>query len=124
RPFAFRLSPFAFLRYALLVLAVLIALLPVYWMLTISLKTEVDQFAVPPIWIAFKPTWAHYYETFFMRPFGQYLLTSTIVAVVSTLLALSLGTLAAYSLARFKLPRNLHEHISLWIISTRMFPPI
>jgi multiple sugar transport system permease protein len=110
--------------YALLVVAALAALLPVYWMVTISLKAEVDQFAVPPIWLAFKPTWGHYYETFFVRPFGRYLLTSTIVAVVSTALALLTGTLAAYSLARFKLRWNLHEHLSFWILSTRMFPPI
>lgn len=112
------------LKYALLAVAVLVALLPVYWMLTISLKSEVEQFAVPPIWFGFKPTWAHYYETFFVRPFGQYLLTSTIVAIASTALALLLGTLAAYSLARFTLPGNLEQHLSLWIISTRMFPPI
>jgi len=35
-------------KYALLVVAVLAAITPVYWMITISLKTEVDQFAVPP----------------------------------------------------------------------------
>jgi multiple sugar transport system permease protein len=104
--------------------AVLAALLPVYWMVTISLKAEVDQFAVPPIWFAFQPTWEHYYDTFFVRPFGKYLLTSTIVAGASTALALLVGTLAAYSLARFRLPRNLPERLSLWIISTRMFPPI
>lgn len=110
--------------YVLLLVAVLAAVLPVYWMVTISLKAEVDQFAVPPIWFAFKPTWEHYYDTFFVRPFGKYLLTSTIVTVASTALALLVGTLAAYSLARFRLPRNLPEHLSLWIISTRMFPPI
>jgi multiple sugar transport system permease protein len=114
----------AALKYTLLIVAVLIALLPVYWMLTVSLKAEADHFAVPPIWFSFKPTWAHYYETFFVRPFGRYLLTSTIVAIASTVLALLIGTLAAYSLARFKLPFELHERLSFWIISTRMFPPI
>jgi multiple sugar transport system permease protein len=112
------------LKYALLVIAALAALLPIYWMLTISLKTEVEQFAVPPIWFFFKPTWRHYYETFFIRPFGRYLLTSATVALVSTALALLVGTLAAYSLARLKLPGKLDERLSFWIISTRMFPPI
>lgn len=111
-------------KYALLIVALLIALLPVYWMITISLKAEADQFAVPPAWFAFKPTHDHYHETFFVRPFGRYLLTSTVVAVISTALALAIGTLAAYSLARFKLRWNAHEHLSLWIISMRMFPPI
>ena len=113
-----------FLKYGLLLAAVFAALLPIYWMVTISFKSEVDQFAVPPVWFNFKPTWSHYHETFFVRPFGRYLLTSSIVAIASTALALTIGTLAAYSLARFKLPGKLADHLSFWIISTRMFPPI
>ncbi|HEU4387024.1 MAG TPA: carbohydrate ABC transporter permease, partial [Blastocatellia bacterium] len=34
------------------------------------------------------------------------------------------GTLAAYALARFKLPGRLSERLSFWIASTRMLPPI
>jgi multiple sugar transport system permease protein len=109
---------------ALLVLALLSALAPVYWMLTISLKTEVDQFAVPPKWFSFTPTLQHYTDAFVTRSFGQYLLTSAIVAVLSTFFALVIGTLAAYALTRFRLPWNLDRKLSLWILSTRMFPAI
>jgi multiple sugar transport system permease protein len=108
----------------LLVLALLSALAPVYWMLTISLKTEVDQFAVPPKWFSFTPTLQHYTDAFVTRSFGQYLLTSAIVAVLSTFFALVIGTLAAYALTRFRLPWNLDRKLSLWILSTRMFPAI
>ncbi len=90
-----------------------------YWLVTLSLKREVDQFAIPPIWIRFHPTLAHYYDIFWVRPFGLYFLNSVIAASVSTLLALAIGTLAAYSLARFPRPE-----VSFWILSTRMFPPI
>lgn len=108
----------------LLVLALLVALAPVYWMMTISLKTEIDQFASPPKWVIFTPTLQHYYDAFVTRSFGQYLLTSAIVAVVSTACALLIGTLAAYALTRFRLPYNLDRKLSLWILSTRMFPAI
>ena len=108
----------------LLVLALVAALAPVYWMLTISLKTEVDQFASPPKWFSFSPTLQHYTDAFVTRSFGQYLLTSAIVAVVSTFFALVIGTLAAYALTRFRLPWNLDRKLSLWILSTRMFPAI
>ena len=104
--------------------ALIIALAPVYWMLTISLKKEVDQFAVPPKWFSFSPTLQHYIDAFVTRSFGQYLLTSAIVAVVSTFFALVIGTLAAYALTRFRLPYNLDRKLSLWILSTRMFPAI
>lgn len=113
-----------FIKYFVLAVALLAALAPVYWMFTISLKSEVDQFASPPAWFDFTPTLEHYYDAFVTRSFGQYLLTSAIVAVASTLCALVLGTLAAYSLARFRLPYNLDRRLSLWILSTRMFPAI
>jgi len=112
------------LTYVVLTAAVLIAIVPVYWMLTISLKSEVDQFAVPPRWIAFAPTLAHYYDAFFTRSFGRYLVTSLTVATLSTICAVTLGTLAAYGLARFKLRAGLDRRLSMWILSTRMFPPI
>jgi multiple sugar transport system permease protein len=112
------------LRYALLGAALLCALVPVYWMLTVSLKAEVDQFSVPPKWLLFSPTLAHYRDAFLARSFGRYLLTSLIVSVLSTLCAMVLGTLAAYALSAFRLPHRLDKHLSLWILSTRMFPPI
>ena len=112
------------LRYVVIGIASLAALAPVYWMLTISLKREVDQFAVPPLWFSFTPTLAHYRDAFFNRAFGQYLITSAIVAVSSTICALVIGTIAAYALARLKMPGRLDRKLSLWILSTRMFPPI
>jgi multiple sugar transport system permease protein len=112
------------LRSLCLFVAIIAAIAPVYWMLTISFKTEVDQFASPPLWFAFTPTLEHYYDAFVTRAFGEYLLTSAIVASTSTLLALVIGTLAAYALARFELPFKLNRRLSLWILSTRMFPAI
>ncbi len=112
------------LKYLLVLVAMFVAVAPVYWMLTISLKHEVDHFAVPPRWLSFTPTLEHYTDAFVSRSFGQYLITSAIVAVCSTFVALVIGTLAAYALARFKLPYQLDRKLSLWILSTRMFPPI
>lgn len=111
-------------RYLLLVVAVLIALAPVYWMTTISLKNEVDQFASPPLWFRFVPTFTHYVDAFFNRSFGRLLVTSAIVSILSTLFALTIGTIAAYALARLRFPYKLDERLSFWILSTRMFPPI
>ena len=112
------------LKYILLGVALLVAIAPVYWMVTISLKTEVDQFATPPRWFHFAPTLEHYYDAFFTRSFAKYLTTSLTVAALSTIFAVTLGTLAAYGLARFKLRGKLDQRLSLWILSTRMFPPI
>jgi multiple sugar transport system permease protein len=99
--------------------ALVLTLFPVYWLATLSLKREVDQFAVPPIWIRFTPTLAHYKDIFLERSFATYLINSTIAASVSTAIALAIGTLAAYSLARRPNPA-----LAFWILSNRMFPPI
>jgi multiple sugar transport system permease protein len=112
------------LRYALITAAVFAAVAPVYWMMTISLKTEIEQFSIPPRWFLFEPTFVHYSEAFGTRSFGQYLLTSAVVAIAATLCAMILGTLAAYALSHFRMPRRLDKHLALWILSTRMFPPI
>lgn len=111
-------------KYVLLTTALVATLAPVYWMITISFKREVDQFALPPKWFVFTPTLEHYADAFINRSFGQYLFNSLFVAVASTICALVIGTLAAYALARFRLPWNLDRKLALWILSTRMFPAI
>ena len=65
---------------ALALLAVAAGLVPVYWLLTISLKTEVDQFAMPPQWI-FTPTLEHYRALLNTRSMEQALWNSIIAAV-------------------------------------------
>lgn len=111
-------------KYLLLFAASFMTILPVYWMLTVSLKTDSDTFSVPPVWIRFTPTARHFQEIFVYKSFGRYLLTSAVVAAASTTIALVVGTLAAYALARFSLPGKLAERLSFWIASTRMLPPI
>ena len=110
--------------YLALVGAAIAALAPVYWLLTISLKPEVEQFASPPHWLSFSPTLAHYADAFVSRSFGRYLATSAVVAILSTVGSVTIGTLAAYGLSRFRMPLRLNRRLSLWILSTRMFPPI
>ncbi len=112
------------LAYVVAALALALWLAPVYWLVTISLKKEVDQFAWPPLWFGFTPTLEHYREAFWVRPFGRYLLHSAIVAGVSTLAALAAGVPAAYALARFHWPGGWRERIGFWILSTRMLPPV
>jgi len=102
----------------------LISLAPLYWLLTISLKTEIDQFASPPLWFHFTPTFVHFQEAFGVNEFGKYLFNSCLVATSSTLIALVLGIPAAYSLTRLKWPKNQAEKIGFWILSNRFLPPI
>jgi multiple sugar transport system permease protein len=112
------------LKYAAALLALSFALAPIYWLITISLKTELDQFASPPVWFSFTPTFRHYVAIFSHDVFGRYFFNSVIVSACSTLIALVLGLPAAYGLARFPWPRDWSRGISFWILSNRMLPPI
>lgn len=86
-----------------------------------SIKTNVDALRYPPVWI-FKPVITNYKEIFELAPFGNYLMNSLIVAIASTAIALSVGSLAAYGLARFHFKRS--KDLAFWILSIRMTPPI
>ena len=79
---------------------------------------------MPPEWYPYNPTLKHYYETFVERPFLQYALNSFLVAVGTTIVSLTFGTMAGYALARFQYPGNWRYQTSFWILSTRMMPPI
>ena len=112
-------------RVALLVLTValvwLIFLFPLIWLIMMSLKTQVDMFAVPPLFI-FQPTLEHYQTTFADRDFRQAATNSLIVTSVSVVASLVLGGMAGYSLARFRSRRS--EGLALGLIIGRMIPPI
>jgi multiple sugar transport system permease protein len=111
-------------KYAAAFVALAAALAPIYWLITISLKSEIDQFAQPPLWFGFTPTLRHYADIFGRDAFGRYFLNSLIVATCSTLIAIVLGLPAAYGLVRFRWPRDWARRISFWILSNRMLPPI
>ena len=111
------------LRLALLALALVITLLPVYWMAITSLKTQVEVFASPPTFVPQRPTLENYISLFANRNMGAYLLNSLIVVGASVLLALAIGSLAAYALARFRMGR-LNDRLSFWVLAPRMIPPI
>jgi multiple sugar transport system permease protein len=98
------------LRYAAAVIVTALFLFPIYWLFSISFKTADEIFAYPPVWWPERIQFANYA-----------VLNSLIIASVSTVAAMILGTLCAYSIARFRTGGNLFAD---WILSNRMVPPI
>ena len=115
-------KPIVFLS---IVFALIYTLFPFLYMVSVSFKVKKEIFAMPPKYFNFDPTLTHYWYTFFDQiPFFKFMINSFIVTSVSTILALIIGTLAGYSLSRFRYPGTLKYHIAFWILSTRMMPPI
>jgi len=114
----------AALAYGGIALALFVTLFPIYWIALNSFKLNIDIFAVPPVWFDFTPTGANYHATYVERNFASFALNSLVIAVATTIVSLALGTMAGYALARFRYPGSTKFHLSFWILSTRMMPPI
>lgn len=97
----------------------LIVVFPVLWMAAMMFKPEAVMFARPPAWL-FPPTLEHF-EYVLAQGFLGNLLTSLLVAVVSTVLVVVIGTPAAYAFARFPIWRR--DDLLLFVLATRMAPP-
>src|SRR5215471_10991520 len=110
-------------RLILLLIALVLTLLPVYWMVNTSLKTQVEIFATPPTLFPHRLVLTNYCDLFIRRNLGAYLFNSLFVVTTSVALAMVLGSLAAYALARFSLAQA-RERISFWVLAPRMIPPV
>jgi multiple sugar transport system permease protein len=102
------------------ILITLFFLFPIYWLFMISFKTADEIYAFPPVWWPGSLQFSNY-AVLFKDGDATAVWNSLVIASGSTVLAMFLGTLCAYSLARYKTGG---EHLSNWIISQRMVPPI
>ncbi len=109
-----------YITHAILILATLFVLLPILWVARTSLANRLIAYKIPPVWI-FTPTLENYRTIFQQYPFQRYFLNSLVVASVASLIALILGSLAAYSIARF---RTGDPVLRLSMLSTQMLPAI
>ena len=93
------------------------ALLVFLWMLSLSLKNEVDNTAFPPVFIPAPPTLANFIDVFAKNDFVNYTLNSIIVSFSATGLALLIGVPAGYGIAKAKAQRA-----ALLILIARITP--
>lgn len=89
------------LHYVALVLLSLICLAPIAILALTSVKTQAQIFDVRWSWL-FMPTMDNYRAVIEDGHIDRYLLNSVIISVASTVLTLTLGSLCAYGLARFR----------------------
>lgn len=109
------------LRILFLALCVAFVLVPLYWVFVTSIKPSDDYLAIPPVWFPEKPTIVHYTAALFAYRGLHGLINSLIISISATVLSCTLGTLMAYSLARFNTGG---QHLAFWVLSQRFLPPI
>jgi multiple sugar transport system permease protein len=108
-------------RYGVLdAIVVIFALVPVLWIVSLSFKTTAtltDGNFIPRQW-----TWDNYKTIFQTDQFVRALINSIGIALISTLIAVILGTMAAYAISRLDFPgKSLLVGVSLLIA---MFPQV
>jgi ABC-type glycerol-3-phosphate transport system permease component len=104
RTFRLRKNSIRLLLFAALMVVVLINDLPLLWMGITSIKPDREIVVYPPTGLPIHPTFDNYVRLFTISEFGHYLFASALVATVSTIGVVVLGTLGAYAVVRFKFP--------------------
>jgi multiple sugar transport system permease protein len=74
--------------------------------------------------VNFEPTLENWIDQLATAESRRALTNSTVIAVGASLLALLLGTPAAYALARFRFQRIPNRDITVWFLSQRVLPPV
>jgi len=103
-------------------LITLFVLLPIYWMVITSFKTDAGVSAPSPQWFPNPLSVESYTNAFVNNSFGRYILNSVVVAVAATVVVLALGTLAGYALGRLPMRGKFTTLMLLLMIS--VFPAI
>jgi multiple sugar transport system permease protein len=108
------------LRSLLLALLGLLFILPIFWMVSSSLKPDYQIFAIPPVWLPNPPRWANYREALASQPFGRYAVNTLIIAVSSIIGHLLSCSVVAYGFARLRAPGK--GYLFIVLLSTLMLP--
>jgi len=108
------------LLYVFLAAISLIMIMPFLWMISASLKREIDVFAFPIQWIPETIKWENYKKIWTEMPFMTYYLNTIKIAGSVTVIQLFTCSLAAYAFSKIEFPGR--DKIFLGYLSTMMIP--
>jgi multiple sugar transport system permease protein len=122
--------------YIVLIIWAIFTLLPIYWITITSIKSAKAVQGARPTFIPFvdfDPTLDAFQNIlgagggYGVSGLGNLLFlmrNSFVAAFGSALIAVILGSMAAYALTRFRFQRWKNNDIAFWIVAQRMFPPV
>ena len=103
-----------------LTVVTLFFLLPMLWILRTSLITKVEAYKIPPNWLA-QLSLENYINIFTKGSTSTYFLNSLGIALISTVISILFGAMAAYWIARCTAKT---DSIKITILLTQMIPPV
>lgn len=99
-----RSRKFRILGYAVLIVAAAAVLLPFYWMVMSSLKTNNDVYTIPVQWLPDPVVWENYLDIWRKSEMTTWLGNTLILSVAVTFLQVLTGSFAAYGFAKVRFP--------------------
>jgi ABC-type glycerol-3-phosphate transport system permease component len=106
--------------FALVLAGAIVMLMPVFWMVSTSLKPLNRVFELPIQWIPRPPKWDNYPTAWNRFDFTRYFVNSFVVSITVTLLNVFLAGFAGYSLAKYRYFGQ--RALFIAILSTLMLP--
>ena len=107
------------IRYVVALVALVFFMFPIVWIILTAFKTPNEFLTTPPVWIPKNPSLV-YFEHVAATGGFKALLNSFIISVSATLLALLIGSFAAYGLARYRVGG---DNLPFFVLSQRFMPP-
>jgi ABC-type glycerol-3-phosphate transport system permease component len=107
--------------YALLLIWAVLAIFPLFWMMSVSLKPTTESFGGLSTILPQEPTFRNYQHVANLLPLGRNTLNSLIVATVGTLVTVFLCSLAGFAFAKYEFPGR--SGLFLLLLATMMVPP-
>ncbi len=98
---------------------ILFSLFPVYWVLTVSLKSKRDSLSNPPLWL-FQPVASSYTKIWNHDTFKDTFFNSIIITLIGIALSLAIALPTAYALVRLRLRGK--NVVGIWLILAYMLP--
>jgi multiple sugar transport system permease protein len=95
-------------------------LFPLLWMLSTSLKSQIQVYAYPPVWIPSPPRWQNYADAMTQIPYLRFFENSVIVSALSLVGALLSSSVVAYAFARLRARGR--DLLFLLVLATMMLP--
>ena len=108
--------------YLFVVAFIVVIAFPFFWQALMSIKPHSELYSMPVKWLPSEVNFHRYIDIFTQRPFGRYILNSIIVCTGTTLFSLTVGSFAAYALARLEFKGK--APILALVLALSMFPPV
>ncbi|MCH7671296.1 MAG: carbohydrate ABC transporter permease [Proteobacteria bacterium] len=109
-----------YLRLFILILYIVFLLLPIYWLLNMSFKTNQEIVSTFSLWPQ-NFTFENYKTIFTDASWYNGYINSIIYVVMNTLISISVALPAAYAFSRYRFLGD--KHLFFWLLTNRMAPP-